>query len=205
VRILKDGGKPVVVSMGATAASGGYYLSAPATRIYAEPATITGSIGVLAEYPVLAGTLEKIGLDVVTIKSTQSQDWKDVPSLLRQPKPEERQYLQALLDQMHTRFAEAVAAGRQLSPEELAQVSNGKVWLAEDAKRLKLVDQIGYRQEAISYAASAAGVTNPHVVQYRYRKGLGALLAEGRAPGVSIDERLVEQIRAPRMLMLWRP
>ena len=199
VKALKDGGKKVVVSMGAVAASGGYYVSAPADEIVAEPTTITGSIGVIASWVVLDQTLNKIGAEMMVVRSSHARGWKDGISSFHKPQPRHRKHLQQLLDAMQARFEAVVKDGRgdklpQAAREgRMKDVSeeltvnqagekvtvtkephapfNGNIFLADKAKELGLIDKIGYRRAAIERAKTLANLSKPKVVRYETRRG----------------------------------
>ncbi len=204
VRRLRDAGLPVVVSMGGLAASGGYYVSAPASVIFAEPTTVTGSIGVIAMYPVLTGTLDKLGMEMVMLRSTPAQEWKARPNPFETPSEGELANMRELLDTMHRQFVDVIVKGRSsvLSPEQVAELATGQVWLGPEAKELGLVDTVGYLDDALAEAARLAGLSKPHIVRYRPRKGL--LGGVGVNSGLTIDAKLVEQIQTPRIMLLWR-
>jgi protease IV len=147
--------KKVVVSMGSVAASGGYYISAPATLIYANPGTITGSIGVLMKFSNLEGLMGKVGMKAFTIKTGK---FKDVGSPARSMKPEERAMLQEVIDSTHQQFVRAVAEGRKLPVPTVAALADGRIFSGEQALALKLVDRLGTLQDAIEEAARLGGV-----------------------------------------------
>ena len=209
VKKLKAIGKTVVVSMGGVAASGGYYLSAPAHAIYAEPTTITGSIGVISQMPILVGTMEKIGMRMKVMRSTQAKEYKAGLNPFEEPSPQVEAEFQDMLDTIQGLFVQAVAEGRtMLTGEEVEALANGRTWVGAQAKDNKLVDAIGYLADAVNGAAARAGLTNAHVVHYQPRYSfmqmmLGAKASEGA--GVTIDANLLDEIQTPRVMMLWRP
>ncbi len=154
--------KPVVVSMGALAASGGYYISAPATKIFANPGTITGSIGVIMEVPNLKGLLDKVGIKTEVIKSGKH---KDLASVFRGIGKEERKILQGVLDDVHEQFIRAVAEGRKIPYEEVKRYADGRIFTGRQAKEIGLIDEIGNIEDAIKEAARLGGIKGePHVV-----------------------------------------
>jgi protease-4 len=219
---IQSKGKKVVVSMGGVAASGGYYISAPANLVIAEPTTITGSIGVIAQWPIISGTLYKIGAEMMTVKSTHADDWKDAESPFRKPSEEQLARLRYMLDQIQQRFEQIVADGRGSKltlAAPLAAASqpavapakyegfNGKVYLAAEAKELGLVDEIGYLTDATDRAAELAGLANPRVLMYKQHRGLMERMMgaqAGMATGLTIDAELVDRIQTPRVLMMWK-
>jgi len=218
--IGRELGKPVVVSMGGTAASGGYYISTPADVIYAEPTTVTGSVGVLAAWPVAKEMLEKLGVDVVTIRSSQAHRWKARENFWEQPGAEVLEAVQDIVDRMHAKFAQIVRTerGKKLkttrreitvsSPQGQRTVTeieplNGKVYLPEQAQALGLIDEIGYFEAAVAKAAQLAELTEPRVVRYVRRRALREMLGfAGRSDAV-ISKELVDQFLTPRILMVW--
>jgi protease-4 len=155
--------KKVVTSMGAVAASGGYYVAAPSSRIVANPGTITGSIGVIMEVPNFKGLMDKVGIDSTVIKSGK---YKDMASSMRELTPEERRLLQGLLDDVHEQFIEAVAEGRGMTFEEVAEISDGRIFSGRQALELGLVDELGSLQDAIDITAKLAGIEGePSIVE----------------------------------------
>lgn len=161
----KRSGAKVVAAMMDVAASGGYYISLPADFILAHPTTVTGSIGVIFLRPNVTGLMGKIGLDVQVNKSGKD---KDMGSPFRPSTAEENKILQSLTDQMGRRFLNLVAAHRHLEPKTLAQISTARVYLADEALRLGLVDKIGYLSDAVAEAKKLAGLPpDAKVVVYR--------------------------------------
>ncbi len=158
----------IVVSMMGIAASGGYYISLPADFIMAHPTTVTGSIGVIFIHPMVANLMDKIGLDVKVNKSGKN---KDMGSPFRLATVEEKKILQNLTDELGQRFINLVAKHRNLDKEVLDKIATARVYLAEEAFQLGLVDQIGYLSEAILQAKKMAGLSeNAKVVAYRRTK-----------------------------------
>ncbi len=154
--------KPVVVSMGSVAASGGYYISCPATKIVANPGTLTGSIGVLMELPNIKGLLDKIGVKTEVIKSGR---YKDITSPFKQMQSDERDVLQNLLDDVHEQFIKAVVEGRKLPIEKVKKIADGRVFTGIKAKELGLVDEIGDLDYAIKVAAELGNIKgDPQVI-----------------------------------------
>jgi protease-4 len=160
-RFREDTGKPVVVSMGDVAASGGYYISVYADRIVANPATLTGSIGVISQLIYIEGLLEKLGLEMETIKAGEHKDMGTRPLT-----DEERQIMQAITDDLYEQFVSAVAEGRNLSPATVRKLATGQPYTGGQALELGLVDELGDQDRAIELAAELAGVTAPTVEEY---------------------------------------
>lgn len=155
---LRKAGKPVVASLGAVAASGGYYVAVAADRIYADPGTLTGSIGVIMQLPNIEGLLKKVGVEYVVIKAGQL---KDTGNFARPMTPEERRVLQTLLDDVHEQFILAVADGRKLDRDDVAKLADGRIFSGSQAKNLKMVDELGGLEEAVNGAAELAGLPIP--------------------------------------------
>jgi len=132
--------KPIVASMGAVAASGGLYAALAASKIYCEPGTITGSIGVILQVPNLTKVTERVGFDMVTIKSGQ---FKDVGNSFREMTEEDRAFLQSTVDAAHEEFIKAVAEGRSIDPAKVREFADGRILLGSQARDLKLVDEFG--------------------------------------------------------------
>jgi protease IV len=151
----RERGKPVIVSMGDAAGSGGYYVAAPADKIVAQPATLTGSIGVLAGKLVVTHLLNKIG---VTTDSAERGANSGMFSTFRDFSPAERQRLDAFLDLTYRGFKQHVAAGRHLSEDAVEEVAKGRVWSGEEAKAKGLVDALGGYAVALQLAREAAGL-----------------------------------------------
>jgi protease IV len=158
-------GAKVVVAMMDVAASGGYYLSLPADWIMAHPTTITGSVGVIFMRPGVSGFMEKYGLAMNVNKSGEE---KDMGSPFRPPTEHDEAIFQALTDQMAQRFYRLVQKHRKLTPEHMEQIKTARIFLADEARKLGLVDQVGYLKDAIAKAKSLAGLkANAKVVTYR--------------------------------------
>ncbi len=161
VRKVKDK-KPVVCSMGAVAASGGYYIACASRKIYANPGTITGSIGVIMQFINVKELIEKIGIKGLVVKSGEL---KDAGSPVRDMTPEERAYLQGVIDNVHGQFVHAVAEGRKLDVEAVRRIADGRVFTGEQAKGLGLVDALGNQEDAVAEAARMAKIQGePRVV-----------------------------------------
>ena len=154
---------PVVVSMGSVAASGGYWVSTPADFIYAEPSTITGSIGVFGILPSFEGTREKLGLGADGVKTTPMSGEPDV---LNGPSPEAEQLLQTGVDSIYRRFLGIVSQSRHKSPAEIDRIAQGRVWDGGTAHQLGLVDGFGGMNEAIAKAAQLAKLGDERGVTY---------------------------------------
>jgi protease IV len=155
---LREAGKPVVASLGSIAASGGYYVAVAADKIYANPGTLTGSIGVIMRLANLDGLLKKVGVDFVVVKAGQL---KDIGNFARAMTPEERRVLQVMLDDVHAQFIDAVAAGRKLDRAQVLAFADGRVVSGAQAKSMNMIDVLGGLEEALDGAAVLAGIPKP--------------------------------------------
>ena len=146
--------------MGDVAASGGYYIAAPATRIFAEPMTITGSIGVFGVIPYTGAMLEnKLGLSFDRV----STNARSVLSTNKKLSPEEFQIIQDEVDFIYDEFLQRVADGRGMTKEQVNVIARGRVWTGKDALKIGLVDELGGLNDAIAYAAKEAGIDDPKI------------------------------------------
>ncbi len=153
--------KKVLVSMGSVAASGGYYIASPATRIIANPGTLTGSIGVIMEIPNIEGLMNKLGIKTEVVKSGS---YKDIASIFRGIKKEEKEILQGVLDNVHEQFILAVAEGRNMSAEDVRKIADGRVFTGEQALKTGLVDELGNLQDTFHTAAKLVGIKGEPVI-----------------------------------------
>jgi protease-4 len=154
---------PVVVSMGSVAASGGYWVSTPADFIYAEPSTITGSIGVFGVLPSFQGTLQKLGVGADGVKTTPLSG---EPDLFKGPSPEASQLIQTGVESMYGRFLAIVAQSRHKTPQQIDQIAQGRVWDGGTARQLGLVDGFGGMSDAVAKAAQLARLGDERSVRY---------------------------------------
>jgi len=155
--------KKVVVSMASVAASGGYYVACGADRIFANPGTITGSIGVIAEWYNYGDLLRWAKMEDVVIKSGI---FKDAGSATRPLTAEERAYFQSLIDNMYAQFVSAVAKSRNMNEDAVRRLADGRVYTGQQAKNDGLVDEIGTYQDAVAAAAKMAGISGtPRIVR----------------------------------------
>lgn len=177
--------KAVVVSMGTTAASGGYYAAVAADKIVANPGTITGSIGVIIEFVNAEELLSKIGIKGYVIKSGR---FKDVGSPLRKMDKEERELLQAVIDDVNGQFIDAVSKGRGLDRARVAKIADGRIFTGAQALANGLVDSLGGLAEAIELASEMAGIEGKPEVIYMERGDLTfwkAFMGEGAASTIT--------------------
>jgi protease-4 len=155
IKKLRASGKPVVASMGDVAASGGYWVAAVSDKIYANPATMTGSIGVYIPYANWQELYKKIGIHQEKIKSGPH---KDILSPERPMTNEERAILQAMVDELYNQFITVVAEGRRMEPAKVRQLADGRIYTGSQAKEAGLVDELGTMYDAIDGAAQLAGI-----------------------------------------------
>ena len=187
VRKTRRSGKPVVVSMGALAASGGYYVSCGASRIVANPGTLTGSIGVISEFLTVDSLLHKIGVEATVIKSGRL---KDAGSPFRQMTPPEKEYFQRLMDDVHTQFIAVVEKERRLPHDSVMAMADGRVFTGAEAVRIGLVDTLGTAEDAIEILSRLAHI-----------RGEPTLVKE-RKYGQSLFERIFGETKIPDFLGL---
>lgn len=181
--ILKQRGEGMVVvtSMSSVAASGGYYIASATDRIIANPGTITGSIGVIMIFPSFEKLFEKIGIKSEVVKSGK---FKDIGSPTKHLSDEDRQFIQALIDDVYDQFLEAVAQGRKLDLGELKKIANGGIYSGRQALELGLVDKLGNLEDALDEAAKLAKIEGkPKVIMGRAPRGLFYWLFKGSYMG----------------------
>lgn len=159
---------PLVVSMGDVAASGGYYMAAPADYILAEPMTITGSIGVFGVFPNLGGFMEnKLGL---TFDGVKTGEYADFGSVNRAMRPGEMEVFQTGVDKIYDDFLDVVATGRSMNVDAVNEIAQGRVWSGRKALEVGLIDELGGLEEAIAKCAELAEVENPKILKYPTKK-----------------------------------
>lgn len=188
--------KPVVVSMGSYAASGGYYISCPANWIVAEPNTLTGSIGIFGMFPDVSGLLrEKLGLKFDEVKTNK---YALFGTRSRPFTGDELSHLESYIDRGYKLFRQRVADGRRLKVEQVEQVAQGHVWLGQDALRVGLVDQLGGVEVALRKAAQLAKLTQWHSTAYPVLPDYLSQLLDlpGAARGNYLDEQMRQSLGA---------
>jgi protease-4 len=167
-RRVREGGKPVVASMGNVAASGGYYAACGADTIMANPGSTTGSIGVVAEFVNLEKLLDNIGVRFETVKSGR---FKDTGSPYRDLTADDRAYLQSWIDDAYGQFVDVVARERRMTPEQVRRIADGRVFTGRQAQSLGLVDALGDYHDAVRLAGRMAGIKGePELVRWRVRR-----------------------------------
>ncbi|MDF2945441.1 MAG: signal peptide peptidase SppA, type [Bacillales bacterium] len=154
---------PVYVSMGSMAASGGYYISAPADKIFASPETITGSLGVIMQSLNVTGLAKKYGVTYDTIKSGQ---YKDIMNPVREMTKEERDILQSMVQNSYNNFVDVIAEGRGLDKTEVRKIADGRIYDGIQAEKLNLVDKLGYEEDAIKDMRKKYKLSDAQVIKY---------------------------------------
>src|SRR5215211_5818381 len=159
----ENSGKPVVVSMGDVAASGGYYISTAADRIVANETTLTGSLGVIIPLNNFAEAADKYGIKQVVIKSGK---YKDMGSAFREMRPDEREIFQSIVDGLYSEFVDVISEGRKIPEERVREIADGRVYSGLQAKKLGLVDSFGNLDDAAATAGRLAGERDTTLVRY---------------------------------------
>ena len=187
---LRSAGKPVIASMGDIAASGGYWIAALCDRIYANPGTITGSIGIYIPYANYEELFKKIGVHGEKIKSGPH---KDMLSPERPMTAAERAILQEMVDDLYDQFVAVVAEGRKMEPDRVRRLADGRIYTGRQAKKLGLVDEMGTQEDAVNAAARLAGIAGKPAVHEVGRGGLWEMLlgADGQSLFDGLASRLL--------------
>ena len=163
----RKSGKTIYASMGTLGASGGYYIASSADRVFANPGTLTGSIGVIMAFSNIEGLMDKIGLRPEVIKAGK---YKDTGSPVRPMSTKERSLLQGVVADVHQQFIEAVAEGRKLPAEEIRKIADGRILTGRQAYRLQLIDQLGGLQASIDHLAKKVGISgSPKIIREEKR------------------------------------
>lgn len=185
--------KPVICSFGPVAASGGYYLAAPATKIVANPGTITGSIGVILQFSQYSVLMDKLGLRFDAVKSGE---FKDTGTPFREMRPDERKLMQGVVDDIFSQFVDAVAEGRKLPREKVLALADGRIYSGRQALDAGLVDQLGGYEDALALAADLGGVKGEPKTEKWEKKRPGLL---GVLFGADVDTAIgvVDPLTAP--------
>ncbi|WP_449537255.1 signal peptide peptidase SppA [Ferdinandcohnia sp. Marseille-Q9671] len=198
--------KPIYVSMGAMAASGGYYIAAPADKIFATPDTMTGSLGVIMQGINYSGLAEKYGVTFETIKSGP---YKDIMSASREMTDEEREIMQSMVDNAYQGFVDVIAQGRNMSEEQVRKIADGRIYDGRQAKEINLIDELGYFEDTVEAMKKDHKLGNVRVVEYETNVGFGSLFSMS-AKKIFSDEiematlvNLLSQPNSPRMMYLY--
>lgn len=205
---VQEAGKKVIVNVGNLAASGGLYISAPADYIVANPTSLVGSIGVIMMRFQMEELIRKLGIKYDPIKST---DMKDIGSPFRDLSKQERQYFQDMIRSFNDRFISIVAEGRGLEEDEVRSLANGKIYTADQALEYKLIDQIGYFDDALEKTKELAGLVEPRIIKYTKRFDelgfLGSLLDDRSSLSLDDARLLLESMmnmdNVPRAMAIW--
>jgi len=218
MQLKKNRGFPIAVSMKGLAASGGYYVSAGTDQIFAEPTTITGSIGVMLPSINFNELGKKWGIREDTITAPPG-GLKNAGSMFGEPDPREKVVLQAIADQTYARFTTIVKDGRGSKIKgNLNEICDGRIYTANDALKNGLIDQIGYADDVYAWVKTQAGLKNPQIIKYQRPISLLSMFgSESRHRGanfdakdrpmsitVNLDAQTIDELRSRRMLYLWR-
>ncbi|MCQ6278378.1 signal peptide peptidase SppA [Bacillus sp. EB600] len=199
--------KPVYVSMGSITASGGYYISTAANKIYASPETLTGSLGVIMEGYNYKGLAKKYGVDFVTIKSGP---YKDIMSPTRQMTDDERKILQEMINNSYEGFVKVISDGRHIPVDQVKKLADGRVYDGRQAKDLNLIDGFGYLDDVIAKMKKAENLSGAEVIRYSDNVGIGSLLGmtaqksfSGNNAELSNLMKLISKTNSPRLMYLY--
>jgi protease-4 len=206
IDIQEEYKKPVYVSMGNTAASGGYYVSAPADKIVAHPATLTGSIGVIMESMNYAKLADKLGIDFNTIKSGE---FKDIMSANREMTDNERDILQTMVDELYDEFVQVIVDGRGLSDKEVRKLGDGRVYTGSQAKENGLVDDLGSMEDTVAMMKDDYDLKGATVIEYENNSPLSEIIGGkvqnmfGTESDLAGMKELLRDSGAPRAMYLY--
>ncbi len=192
IKKTREYGKPIVVSMGSVAASGGYYIAVGASKIVANPGSITGSIGVISQFMHVNELLDKIGITSTTIKSGKL---KDAGSPFREANEDDKKYFQEMIDDVYDQFVTTVAVERKLDKSLVKKYADGRVFTGRKAYELKLIDTLGTYQDAIKIAAGLAEIYGtPRVIKERKKERITDLIfGEVRNEFTQLKNELLNQ------------
>ncbi|MFZ3589435.1 signal peptide peptidase SppA [Bacillus sp. DJP31] len=199
--------KPVYISMGSMAASGGYYIAAPADKIYASAETLTGSLGVIFQSLNYSGLAEKYGVKYETIKSGP---YKDIMSPTREMTAEEREILQTMIDNSYDGFVKVISEGRDIPDSSVRKIADGRIYDGRQALDLGLIDEFGYWEDAIEGMKKDHKLGNVSVIQYESGYGLSSFLSMSSQKLFSNDlellglTKLLSQPNAPRPMYMYQ-
>ena len=192
----RESGKTIYASMGAMAASGGYYIASAAEKIFANPGTLTGSIGVIMAFTNAKGLMEKIGLQPKIIKAGK---YKDIGSPARDMTKKERNLLQSVVDDVHQQFIEAIASERGISIEEVTTIADGRIFTGRQAHALNLVDELGGLQATIDQLSDKVGIIGePKIVNEKPRLGFLDWVLKA-----TINQPFMNQASIPSLQYTW--
>jgi len=208
VKDMQAKGLPVVVSMSDLAASGGYYISCAADYIYAEPTTLTGSIGIFGTIPNVKKLRDKIGLDMDEV-GTHRHSAMESSMLMNGMNSEEQAMMQAMIERGYDLFTSRCAEGRKMTQDDIKKIAEGRVWLGKDALEIGLVDSLGNIDDAIAKAAQLAGIESYDINYYPEKKDPMEQMLKMLTGEDTEEERLIARLKTlakePRILMLMEP
>ena len=188
--------KPVVVSMGGMAASGGYWISSPASYIFAEPTTVTGSIGIFGLVPNFSGLVtDKLGVTFDGVTTNKYTDY-DTDLVIGKDNTEIMKYLQTYIDKGYQEFLDVVSEGRGMKPAQVDSIAQGRVWLASDALKIKLVDKLGSLDDAVKKAAELAKLKEYHTANYPAKGDWMDMFLPKESKGSYLDSKIQEELKA---------
>ena len=203
---IKKVKKPVYVSMGSMAASGGYYISAPADKIYASPETMTGSLGVIMQGYNYEKLAKKYGVEFQTIKSGPH---KDIMSPTREMTGEEREILQDMIDNSYDQFVKIIADGRGMTQKEVREIADGRIYDGRQAKENHLIDDFGHLDDVIAAMKTDIGKKDAQVIRYTDEAGFGSLFSMGAQKMLGNDvetavlTKILSSSNSPRLMYLY--
>ncbi|MFE0502852.1 signal peptide peptidase SppA [Peribacillus butanolivorans] len=203
---IKKVKKPVYVSMGSMAASGGYYISAPADKIYASPETMTGSLGVIMHGYNYEKLAKKYGVEFETIKSGPH---KDIMSPSREMTDEEREILQNMIDNSYDQFVKIIADGRGMTEKEVRKIADGRIYDGRQAKENHLIDDFGHLDDVIAAMKTDIGKKDAQVIRYTDEAGFGSLFSMGAQKMLGNDvetavlTKILSSSNSPRLMYLY--
>ncbi|MGE7683047.1 signal peptide peptidase SppA [Peribacillus simplex] len=203
---IKKVKKPVYVSMGSMAASGGYYISAPADKIYASPETMTGSLGVIMHGYNYEKLAKKYGVEFETIKSGPH---KDIMSPTREMTGEEREILQNMINNSYDQFVKVIANGRGMTEKEVREIADGRIYDGRQAKENHLIDDFGHLDDVIAAMKTDIGKKDAQVIRYTDEAGFGSLFSMGAQKMLGNDvetavlTKILSSSNSPRLMYLY--
>lgn len=206
LKLKKETKKPIYVSMGSMAASGGYYISTAGDKIFASPETITGSLGVIMQSLNYEGLAKKYGVELVTIKSGP---YKDIMNPARKMTEEEKEILQQLIRNSYEGFVKVISEGRHLPESEVRKIADGRIYDGRQAKQLKLIDEFGYLDDTIAALKKDHHLADAQVVKYTNEFSFSSLFQmafnRNATPKHEATEliKLLSKPSSPRLMYLY--
>ncbi len=206
MQIKKETKKPIYVSMGSQAASGGYYISTPADKIFASPETMTGSLGVIMQSYNFEGLAEKYGIDMVTIKSGK---FKDLMNPFREVTEDEKEILQSMVTSSYDQFVKVIAEGRSMPEDEVRKIADGRIYDGRQAKEINLIDELGYLEDVIADMKKSENLKGAQVVRLVGSDSFSSLFSMKMQQWVGVNDEvstiksLMTENQSPRMMYLY--